>query len=176
MDYTLRSGLLSYNPMCYYPAMARTRAVREDTHVLSLPRILCLHGGGSNTRVFKAQTRALRFGFLNHFRFVFADAPFTSKSRPGVTSAYKNFQPFRRWLRSEPHHPFIKQEDVVVRIDESVNEEMDRDNIQGATGDYVAVLGFSQGANLAPSLLFQQQVRAQKLGKHLAGANITFAV
>ena len=53
---------------------------------------------------------------------------------------------------------------------------MIRDNRQGATGDYVAVLGFSQGAKLAASLLFRQQVRTQKLGKERAGTSFKFAV
>lgn len=61
-------------------------------------------------------------------------------------------------------------------IEESIYEAMDRDDLQGATGDFVAVLGFSQGAKLAASLLFRQQVRAQKLGKYLAGTNFRFAV
>jgi hypothetical protein len=34
---------------------------------------------------------------------------------------------------------------------------MRRDDLKGATGDWVAVLGFSQGAKLAASLLYRQQ-------------------
>ena len=169
---------MNHDLVSYYLAMVRIRAVREDANVLSLslPRILCLHGGGSNARVFKAQTRALRSELSNHFRFVFVDAPFASEPGPDVTSAYEKFGPFRRWFRSGPHHPFINQVDAVERIEESIYEAMDRDDFKGATGDYVAILGFSQGAKLAASLLFRQQVRAQKLGKYLAGTNFRFAV
>ncbi|KAF2204954.1 hypothetical protein GQ43DRAFT_408493 [Delitschia confertaspora ATCC 74209] len=153
--------------------MAGIRTVRED---LSLPRILCLHGGGSNARVFKAQTRALRSELRNYFRFVFVDAPFASEPGPDVTSAYGKFGPFRRWLRSGPHHPYIDPDEAVARIEESIYDAMDCDDLQGATGDFVAVLGFSQGAKLAASLLFRQQVHAEKLGENLAGTNFRFAV
>ncbi|KAK5656790.1 hypothetical protein OQA88_4338 [Cercophora sp. LCS_1] len=156
--------------------MTGTRTVREDAHTLSLPRILCLHGGGSNARIFKAQTRALRSQLANHFRFVFADAPFPSEPGPDVTSVYAKFGPFRRWLRSGPHHPYVDPEEAVADIEESIYEAMDRDDLQQATGPFVAVLGFSQGAKMAASLLLRQQVRAQKLGTHLAGTGFQFAV
>jgi pimeloyl-ACP methyl ester carboxylesterase len=151
-------------------------ALHEDLQGLSLPRILCLHGGGSNARIFKAQLRSLRFELSHHFRFVFAEAPFSSEPGPDVTSAYGKFGPFRRWLRSGPHHPLIYPEDGVKQIEQSLYEAIDRDHLQGATGDFVAVLGFSQGAKLAASLLFRQQVLASKLGKHSFSTDFKFAV
>jgi predicted esterase len=151
-------------------------ALREDLQSLSLPRILCLHGGGSNARIFKAQLRSLRSELSQHFRFVFAEAPFSSEPGPDVTSVYAKFGPFRRWLRSGPHHPLIYPEDAVAQIETSLYEAMDRDDLQGATGEFVAVLGFSQGAKMAASLLFRQQVRARKLGKHASGTKFKFAV
>lgn len=156
--------------------MAGARTVREYDHGLSLPRILCLHGGGANAKIFQAQTRALRAELSLHFRFVFVDAPFSSEPGTDITSVYKEFGPFRRWLRSGSHHPPIEQEDAVKSIEDSIYEAMDRDDLQGATGDYVAIMGFSQGAKVAASLLFRQQVRSDKLGMYLAGSSFKFAV
>ena len=36
---------------------------------LALPRLLCLHGGGTNARIFYSQTRALRAQLRSQFRF-----------------------------------------------------------------------------------------------------------
>ena len=50
----------------------------DSSATLHLPRVLCLHGGGVNASIFRAQMRA----FLTHpqlstrFRFVFVEAPF----------------------------------------------------------------------------------------------------
>lgn len=153
------------------------RTTTDNPHT-ALPRILCLHGGGSNARIFKAQTRALRYELSNHFRFVFVEGPFDSEPGPDVTSAYgkERFGPFRRWFRSGPQHPPIDPHEAVACIEESIYTAMDRDDLQGGTGEYVAVMGFSQGAKLAASLLFRQQVRAEKLGQAMSGTTFRFAV
>ncbi|KAL4926721.1 serine hydrolase FSH [Aspergillus undulatus] len=151
------------------------RATIDNRHT-ALPRILCLHGGGSNARIFKAQTRALRYELSDHFRFVFVEGPFDSEPGPDVTSAYEKFGPFRRWFRSRPQHPPIDPQEAVACIQESIYAAMDLDDLQGGTGEYVAVMGFSQGAKLAASLLFRQQVRAEKLGQAMSGTNFWFAL
>jgi len=48
-------------------------------------------------------------------------------------------------------------------IDEAVLSAIVRDDALGATGDWVGILGFSQGAKLAASLLFRQQQRVNNL-------------
>lgn len=151
------------------------RATIDDPQA-ALPRILCLHGGGSNSRIFKAQTRALRYELSNYFRFVFVEGPFDSEPGSDVTSAYEKFGPFRRWFRSGPQHPPIDSHTAVACIEESIYAAMERDDLQGGTGDYVAVMGFSQGAKLAASLLFRQQIRAEKLGQAMSGTNFRFAI
>ena len=143
---------------------------------LRLPRILCLHGGGTNARIFKAQCRILRSQLSSHFRLVFAEAPFSSQPGPDVVSVYKEFGPFKRWLRSGPDQPEIHPDDAVEAIEDSLFSAMDADDALGATGDWVGLLGFSQGAKMAASLLFRQQVRTEKLGKYLAGTDYRFAV
>ncbi|EHK97152.1 hypothetical protein M7I_7106 [Glarea lozoyensis 74030] len=51
---------------------------------LSLPRIMCLHGGGTNAKIFRMQCRALIAQLKSEFRFVFAEAPFISEAGPDV--------------------------------------------------------------------------------------------
>ncbi|KAI4283258.1 MAG: hypothetical protein L6R38_002300 [Xanthoria sp. 2 TBL-2021] len=148
----------------------------EEIHNLQLPRILCLHGGGSNARIFQAQCRVLRAELLPYFRFVFVNAPYPSEPGPDVTSVYKNFGQYRRWLRSGAHHPHVPAQEAVEEIENALTLAKDQSDRQGATGEWVGVLGFSQGAKVALSLLLRQQDYAAKLGKHFAPDNFRFAV
>ena len=150
--------------------------IREEDQALHLPRILCLHGGGTNARVFRAQCRVLRTELKHRFRLCFAEAPFSSQPGPDVVSAYKEWGPFRRWLRSGPDQPKIDPKTAVSMIDRSLSAAMREDDNKGATGEWVGLLGFSQGAKMCASLLLRQQKRAEKLGRHRAGSNFRFAV
>jgi hypothetical protein len=53
---------------------------------------------------------------------------------------------------------------------------MYQDDEYGAMGEWVALLGFSQGAKVAASLLYRQQIREEVLGKHSAGTHFRFGV
>ncbi len=55
---------------------------------LTLPRILCLHGGGVTGAIFKAQFRSFLRALGDHFRFVFVDAPFFCDEGVGVAPVY----------------------------------------------------------------------------------------
>ena len=147
-----------------------------DDPALDLPRILCLHGGGTNARIFRAQCRVLEAKLKSKFRLCFADAPFLSQAGPDVISVYKNYGPFRRWLRWRQDQPEIDAAAAVRNIEMSLDAAMRADDETGATGPWVGLLGFSQGAKMCASLLFRQQVRAEKLGRHCAGSNFRFAV
>ncbi|PVH94008.1 citrinin biosynthesis oxidoreductase CtnB [Periconia macrospinosa] len=105
---------------------------------LHLPRILCLHGGGTNSSIFRAQCRIIRRHLEHSFRLVFPDAPYLSKPGPDVTSVYADWGPFRSWMK--PQTDALRKDDEV-----------------GATGEWVGLLGFSQGAKLAASLLLREQ-------------------
>src|SRR5690349_18966549 len=97
----------------------------EKDPSLHLPRILCLHGGGSNATVFRTQCRILIAGLKSHFRLVFADAPFISQAGPCVLSVYADCAPFRRWLRWTPDHPEISAADAIADIEDSLWLAMD---------------------------------------------------
>ncbi|RYP17467.1 hypothetical protein DL765_004513 [Monosporascus sp. GIB2] len=141
---------------------------------LDLPRILCLHGGGTNSRIFRTQCRTLARALSPHFRLVYAEAPFDSTAGPDVLSVYADHGPFKRWLRWLPEHPPLDDREAVAAIDAALTAAKDADDAAGGAGPWVGLLGFSQGAKLAASLLFRQQVREEKLLG--AGSRWRFAV
>ncbi|GAB1201370.1 hypothetical protein APSETT444_010762 [Aspergillus pseudonomiae] len=124
---------------------------------LHLPRILCLHGGGTNARIFRMQCRVLERLLRPHFRLVFAEAPLPARPGPDVTSVYKDYEPFKAWLRVRPEDPAEDAYDIVRKIEDSIAAARRADDCQGATGDWVGLLGFSQGAHLAAGILATQQ-------------------
>ena len=89
-------------------------------------------------------------------------------------AVYSQWGPFRRWLRWRPEHPEIKPEDVVREIDLCLEDAMRNDDESGATGQWVALLGFSQGAKVCASLLYRQQARVETLGRRFAGSDYLF--
>lgn len=123
--------------------------------------VLCLHGGGVTGEVFRAQARSL-IKHLPDFRLVFADGPFFCDPGPGIVPVYQDYGPFRRWLRWLPEHPPIDDEtatEEVMYAIETAKREDDGD------GPWVGLMGFSQGAKLSSSLLYDQQIRKDKEGR-----------
>ena len=148
-----------------------------NNQTLHLPRILCLHGGGTNARIFKAQCRRLITQLECDFRLVFAEAAFPSNAGSDVLSVYSQWGPFKRWLRWRPDHPWVPPEQIVEALDHQLNEAMRQDDAQGATGKWVALLGFSQGAKVAASLLYRQQLRQELSGKsHVDPTDFQFGI
>lgn len=143
---------------------------------LHLPRILCLHGGGANAVAFRLQCRGLFRLLGDRFRFVFPDAPYLSQPDPGLIPTYADLQPFRRWLRWKTDQPDPGPEVICHDIDRVINETMTQDDALGATGNWVALMGFSQGAKVCASLLLRYQLRADKLGYQPAETNFKFAI
>ncbi|KAF2766320.1 hypothetical protein EJ03DRAFT_180168 [Teratosphaeria nubilosa] len=134
------------------------------------PRILCLHGGGVNSEVFRMQARSL-IRALPDFRLVFADGPFFCDPGPGIVPVYQDYGPFRRWLRWLPEHLPIDDDSAIEEMFYSINTTKKEDE---GTGPWVGMIGFSQGAKLASSLLYEQQIRVEKEGK--ADTDYKFAV
>lgn len=149
-------------------------AVENEFH-LHLPRILCLHGGGTNSRIFRAQCRGLIAQLKSEFRFVFAQAPFDSQAGSDVLSVYNEWGPFKRWLRWRPEQPDIRPEDVVHALDRALQDAMEQDDAQGGTGEWVGLLGFSQGAKVSASLLYRQQL-GEMSGKPALHSDFRFGI
>ena len=143
---------------------------------LHLPRILCLHGGGVNAEAFRLQSRGLFRVLGDKFRFVFPDAPYLSPPDPGVMPTYAHLQPFRRWLRWKTDQSDPGPDTICQDIDRVLDEAMAQDDASGATGEWVALMGFSQGAKVCASLLLRYQLRADKLGIEQSGTNFKFAI
>jgi predicted esterase len=139
----------------------------DTTH---LPRILCLHGGGVTGDVFRMQARSL-IKYLPDFRLVFADGPFYCNPGPGIVPVYQDCGPFRRWLRWLPEHPEIDDESAIEEVMYNIKTAKEEDE---GTGPWVGLMGFSQGAKLAASLLYDQQIHMEKEGK--AETDYKFAV
>ncbi|PYI02381.1 hypothetical protein BO78DRAFT_410689 [Aspergillus sclerotiicarbonarius CBS 121057] len=129
-----------------------------DPTTLHHPRILCLHGGGTNAHIFRLQCRVLEKRLSHSFRLVYAQAPFPSlEPGPDVASVYKDHGPFRVWLRDHRMPGVWTLRDVVAGIDGALALAMAADDAMGATGEWVGLLGFSQGAKVAGSVLYRQQ-------------------
>ncbi|QIX00183.1 hypothetical protein AMS68_005700 [Peltaster fructicola] len=149
---------------------SRPRTPIPPEQTLNLPRILCLHGGGVTAEVFQLQARAL-IAHLPDFRLVFADGPHFCAPGPGIVPVYETYGPFRRWLRWLPEHPDIDDESAIEEV--LYNIETCKREDEGH-GDWVGLIGFSQGAKLAASLLYDQQIRIEREGT--APTDYKFAV
>jgi hypothetical protein len=75
---------------------------------------------------------------------------------------YGDYAPFRRWLRWLPEHAEIDAESCIEEIGYAIRTAMEDDDREGATGEWVGLVGFSQGAKLSASLLLEQQAREDK--------------
>ncbi|KAL8663117.1 MAG: hypothetical protein Q9202_004154 [Teloschistes flavicans] len=109
-----------------------------------LPCLLCLHGGGTSAYIFSIQTRRLQKALTEQFRFVFVDAPFEGPAGPGVLPFFEGMGPYRRWIDETG--------DDQDKIRPLLRKTMAEDG-----GNFVGVLGFSQGARLALGLLHEKQ-------------------
>jgi predicted esterase len=96
-----------------------------------------------------------------HFRLVFVDAPFPCNAHPAIERVYGDQGPFYRWLRWQEDHDEVDAGQAASMILSQCKAAMDGDP---GTGDWVGVLGFSQGAKVAASLLWLQERTAKKLG------------
>ncbi len=148
---------------------APTTPAATDSHdpTLHLPRILCLHGGGTNARIFRTQCRSLRAALSTDFRLIFADAPFFTGPGPDVESVYAEWGPFRSWMRPQQGPSGMRGwgQGAVLdlgAVDAVLDAAMREDDRLGASGPWVGLLGFSQGARLAGCLLLRQQQQQQE--------------
>jgi len=142
--------------------MGSIAPLRAEDTTLHLPRILCLHGGGVNADIYRMQARTFITSLKNTFRLVFAEGPFFCEPHPAIHPVYSNCGPFRRWLRWLPEQAATDKDTAVEEIWWQLNDAMDADDRAGADGEWVGLMGFSQGAKVSASLLYEQQVRKEK--------------
>jgi predicted esterase len=121
---------------------------------LSLPRILCLHGGGTNAEIFQIQARAITSALSQYFRFIFFSGPFEATPHPSIAQVYGDMGPFCRWLRWLPEHPEIDDDEAAKTVMDACLGAMKKDR---GTGPWAGVMGFSQGAKVGANLLWAQE-------------------
>jgi len=135
---------------------------------LTKPRILCLHGGGVSARIFEVQMRAFIKSLENDFRLVFADAPWPCDIHYDLKPVYSDMGPCYRWADWEDHHRSTDDNTVAVReVERCMTDAMEADV---GTGPWVGLLGFSQGAKLAFSILLENQLRTERQSGPGSGA------
>ncbi|KAJ5115660.1 hypothetical protein N7456_000008 [Penicillium angulare] len=146
----------------------------QNEGTLHLPRLLCLHGGGTNARIFRAQCRALEKALRPWFRLCYAEAPFPSIPGPDVTAVYHDFGPFRGWINSTNENPLA----MAKTLQAALHQAIDQDDDNGATGPVVGLLGFSQGAKICASLILEQQLLDREMNIQLSGSlpRFSFAI
>lgn len=142
-------------------------APNTGTSDLHLPRILCLHGGGSNARIFRTQCRVIKSFLRPRFRLCFPNAPLPADAGPDVLSVYDGWGPFRAWIPPAwidgvPEQDAGKAGAAIRLVEDVLAAAMHADDRAGGHGPWVGILGFSQGAKIAASVLLrrQQQTRA----------------
>ena len=147
-----------------YRTMASLRSTSDTTGNI-LPAILCLHGGGSNATVFKIQTRRLIWNLNKQFRFVFAQAPIEGTPGFGMLPVFASCAPFYRWVSKKFKVGEADKEETdsqeVTAIDEAILQVMEQN---GGVDSFKGIIGFSQGARLAPGLLFRQLIEERDQG------------
>ncbi|KAH8819281.1 EF-hand calcium-binding domain protein [Xylogone sp. PMI_703] len=105
-------------------------------------RFLCLHGRGTNSHIFESQLAALRDRISPKHTFDFIDATLDCAPTPGVSDFYA--PPYLCWYtRFDPLHIQQAHDHLWSVIDED--------------GPYDGVIGFSEGAALAASLLLRHE-------------------
>ncbi|KAF2259790.1 hypothetical protein CC78DRAFT_571633 [Lojkania enalia] len=108
-------------------------------------RILCLHGMGSNAAIFAQQTAPFRSLLASDHEMVFLEAPNTCEPSPEVLGFYPG--PYLCWYDT----PTTAK---VAAAHKFVLDYVER------RGPFDGVIGFSQGAALAASILLHHQLKS----------------
>ncbi|KAK0737217.1 serine hydrolase-domain-containing protein [Apiosordaria backusii] len=106
------------------------------------PKILFLHGSGTNPLIFRIQSRALVSLLTPHFEVVFLSGFHACPPGPGVLPFFEGADPYLKWLEDS-----TPQEEKVhwAELDRLVREAEEK-------GPFVGVVGFSQGAKAGMEL------------------------
>ncbi|KAI9842019.1 MAG: hypothetical protein M1837_007515 [Sclerophora amabilis] len=106
-------------------------------------RVLCLHGMGVNADIMRKQTASFRSLLPSFYEFTFVDGGSTCDAAPGVAEFYPG--PYRCWYDTPTTKKVAKAHRRVFAI---IRQE----------GPFDAVMGFSQGASLAASMILHHQI------------------
>ncbi|MCJ1442249.1 MAG: hypothetical protein MMC23_002742 [Stictis urceolatum] len=143
MAYTPTYTPTSSLPPSRFPSGRSTPIAQMDPS--TTPRILCFHGGGTSAQIFQIQTVRLARLFAPHFRLEFIDGPFVAPPGPGVHPFFEGMGPYYRWARRAP-----TDNGTLLR-------ERIRAKLAEPGGEWVGVLGFSQGSAMSVGMLVEQE-------------------
>lgn len=156
-----------------------------------LPRIACFHGGGSSASIFAVQCEALQRQLSSTFVFEFFEAPFERAAGPGVLPffKYEKFGPYKTWFQTSRDgvelsdgrsSSLAKAEfgagvrggeggvERVWRLLRGRDAELELEGREDEMGEWVGVMGFSQGTRVVGGLLLDLQ-RRKEMGLFRAG-------
>ncbi|KAE8143893.1 serine hydrolase FSH [Aspergillus pseudotamarii] len=102
-------------------------------------KILCLHGTGTNSEVFEAQTAALRYQLGETFEYDFVDGEYHCSAARGISEIFGDDQIYYSYFDGSADSAMKATRDLLAYTDEN--------------GPFDAVMGFSLGAALAVMLL-----------------------
>ncbi|KAJ6150441.1 hypothetical protein N7471_001640 [Penicillium samsonianum] len=108
-------------------------------------RILCLHGMGVNGDIFSFQTAGLQSQLPSNYVFFFANAPETCDPAPGMGDFFSG--PYRCWYNTPTTSKVAAAHHFVQNIIEQ-------------NGPFDGVIGFSQGAAVAASMILHHQLES----------------
>lgn len=107
-------------------------------------RFLCLHGWGINSEIFEIQTAALRYHMGGDHTYEFVDGSFLCPALPGIEAIYG------------PQDECYAYFDP-LSLSSICKATEDLKNYIAADGPFDGVIGYSQGAALAATLLVQDR-------------------
>lgn len=112
---------------------------------------------------------------VHDFRFVFVDGPWLSDMHEDLKLVYSDMGPCYRWANWSQRHPPIDDSSAIKKVEGCLMKAMDNDE---GKGEWVGLLGFSQGAALAFSILLENQLRLQRdpWARAFTGVNWRFGV
>ncbi|KAF2807003.1 uncharacterized protein BDZ99DRAFT_393444 [Mytilinidion resinicola] len=109
-------------------------------------RFLCLHGMGTNNKVFEIQTAALRYALGDHHTFEFVEGVVPA----AMNDSLKGFFP-----ATDGYFQYFEENDAASCL-KAVN---DLEAFVAVEGPFDGVLAFSQGASVATTLMVRSQQR-----------------
>ena len=124
-------------------------------------RILCLHGGGTNSRIFEAQTAAFRYSLGADHTYYYLDGSVQAQMVPRKDHA-TSFRVSRLRCVAEIE-AFVSAEDEFLEYalgssaESCRNALSDLDNFLAEEGSFDGVMAFSQGAAIAASHIIHRQ-------------------
>ena len=122
-----------------------------------------------SAKIFELQMRYFITSLSHDFRLVFVDGPWPSEMHEDLQPVYSNMGPCYRWANWKLHHPPKDDSTAIREIEYTLTKAMDKDE---GKGEWIGLLGFSQGAALAFSILLENQLRLQRDASATAFAGV----